>query len=78
MRSLKIWYSNLSEKKQLAFTISILFLYWFFAWLFFEKMVWKGSRPLWFGGFFALCISIGLTILFQWNKIRRVFGKSDN
>lgn len=71
----RMWYAGLSEKKQLLFTFSMLYVYWFGAWLFFEKMVWLGSRPLWFGAFYALCISVGLTILFQWNKIKRVFKK---
>ena len=78
MKKLKFWYVGLSEKKQLAFTVSILFVYWFFAWLFFEKMVWHGNRPLWFGLFYALCLSVGLTIIFQWGKIKRAFKKDDN
>ena len=44
---------------------------------FFEKMVWQGNRPLWFGLFYALCLSIGLTVLFQWNKVKRVLKRGE-
>ncbi|MEO6136805.1 MAG: hypothetical protein ABIP35_16745 [Ginsengibacter sp.] len=77
MKKLKIWYIGLSEKKQLAFTVLLLLAYWFFAWLFFEKMVWQGNRPLWFGLFYSLCLSVGLTVLFQWNKVKRVLKRGE-
>ena len=74
-KRLKGWYLQLTVKKQLAFTLTILFVYWFLSWIFFEKVIWQGTRSWGFGIFTAICMSVGLTILFEWSKVKSIFKK---
>lgn len=76
-KRLKSWYLQLSVKKQLAFTFSVLFVYWFLSWLFFEKVIWQGNRSWLFGVFSAVCTSAGITMLFEWTKVKSLFKKDD-
>lgn len=77
MKKLKYWYYNLSTNKKLAFTFSMQLIYWFFAWLFFDRMVSEAFNPVYYGLFFALCMAIGLTIIFERKKIRNLFKKDE-
>lgn len=74
----KNWYYHLSVKKQLLFTFSILFIYWFLGWLFFDRVIWKDYRPIWYGLLTAGCTSLGISILFEWRKIKSLFRKEED
>lgn len=74
----KRWYYNLPVKKQLLFTFSMLFVYWFLAWLFFDRVIWKDFHSLWRGVLYASSMSLGLTILFEWRKVKSLFKKEED
>ena len=78
MKKLKYWYYGLSMNKKLAFTFSLQLIYWFLAWLFFDRMVTESFNPFYYGLFFAVCMAIGLTIIFERKKIKHLFKKEED
>ncbi|MEO6819790.1 MAG: hypothetical protein ABI204_08700 [Ginsengibacter sp.] len=77
MKKLKYWYYGLSTSKKLAVTFSMQLIYWFGAWLFFDRMVSEAYNPFYYGLFFALCMALGLTIIFERRKIKNLFKKEE-
>lgn len=75
MNRLKAWYLSLSLSGKLLFSFTMQYIYWFFACIFYDKMINDDARPLYQIFLMAFMYAVAITAVFEWRKIRSLFEK---
>lgn len=71
----KLWYSSLSNPKQLLVSFSGNVAFWFILSLLFNLLLWKQDKPGSYFAFKAIFMGFLFTVLFNWPKIKAIFWK---
>lgn len=70
---LKTWYRALTPLSQLSIILLANWIIWFISSLLEDKIFYEGRHSLTHHILNAVCMSLFMTLLFAWNKVKKLF-----